>query len=295
MSKLPKAFQKFIVSIPIGHLVAQTIITAEIRAGVAFRQIEASVKEIGLIEPLAVFERSQKDFLVLDGNIRLEVLKASGASEAKCILATDDESYTYNRRVNSIPPIAQHLMLLEALRTGLTEERIAKSLNVDISVIRQKRDMLNGICPEAVEMLRDFKLNANIFALMRKMKPLRQVEVSEHMIANSAFSLTFMQALLYGTRPEMLVVRPRSREPKLRGEAASTRFSEESETLLKDLHGLEDSFGKDALTLTVCQRYVERLLKNAKVLRYLERRHDRSLGALQLWLEKRQLVGQGGS
>jgi hypothetical protein len=42
-------------------------------------------------------------------------------------------------------------MLLEALKTGLTEERIAAALNVSLESIRTKRDMLNGICPEAVQ------------------------------------------------------------------------------------------------------------------------------------------------
>jgi hypothetical protein len=180
-------------------------------------------------------------------------------------------------------------MLLEALRNGLTEERIAASLNVDISVIRRKRDMLHGICPEAVELLRDFKLNANIFQLMRKMKPLRQIEVADHMISNSAFSLSFVKALLYGTKPELLIDRPKTRDGKASSDAAANRFSIESDTLLTDLKGLEDSFGKDAVTLTVCQRYVEQLLKNVRVVRYLERRHAESLGALKLWLEKRLL------
>jgi hypothetical protein len=290
MNSLPKAFHNFIVSIPLGQIIPQSIISPEIRAGVAFRQIAASVKEIGLIEPLAVFQRSPTEYLLLDGHIRFDVLKANGANEVKCILAADDESYTYNRRVNSIPPIAQHLMLLEALRNGLTEERIAKSLDLDISVIRRKRDMLNGICAEVVAMLKDYKLNANVFSIMKKMKPLRQIEVAEHMIANSAFSLTFAQALLYGTKPEMLLVKRRYREVKTSADTASARrFSDESDSLLKDMRGIEDSFGKDALTLTVCQGYIERLLKNPKILRYLERRHDRSLGVLQLWLQKRQL------
>lgn len=285
---LPKAFQHFIVSIPLDQIVPQSSISAEIRAGSAFRQIAASVKEIGLIEPLAVFQRSQTEYLLLDGHIRLDVLKSIGASVARCILATDDESYTYNRRVNSIPPIAQHLMLLEALRNGLTEERIAKSLDLDISVIRRKRDMLNGICDEVVAMLKDFKLNANVFLIMKKMVPLRQIEVAEHMIANSAFSLTFAKALLFGTRPEMLLVRPKSREVKATADSIS--FSDESDSLMKGLRGIEDSFGKDVLTLTICQSYVERLLKNPKILRYLERRHEQSLGVLQSWLEKRQLA-----
>lgn len=291
MQTLPKAFQAFIVPIPIANIVPRMTPVREKAKGITFRQIEASIKEIGIIEPLVVFPRSPGEYLLLDGHVRLGILKENGVKEVKCIIATDDEAYTYNRRVNAIPPIAQHLMLLEALRSGLTEERIAASLNVDISVIRRKRDMLNGICEEAVELLRDYKLNANVFLLMRKMKPLRQVEVAEHMIANAAFSLTFVKALLYGTKPDMLVDPPKPRDGKGPADtAAVNRFSEESDSLLKDLKSLEESFGRDALALTVCQRYVERLLKSAKVTRYLERRHPDSLEALQLWLEKRQLA-----
>lgn len=290
MQTLPRAFQASTAVIPIANIVPRLSAVREKAKGTTFRQIEASIKEIGIIEPLVVFPRSPGEYLLLDGHVRLEILKANGATEVKCILATDDEAYTYNRRVNAIPPIAQHLMLLEALRSGLTEERIAASLNVDISVIRRKRDMLNGICEEAVELLRDYKLNANIFLVMKKMKPLRQVDVAEHMIANSAFSLTFIKALLYGTKPEMLVDRPKPREVKNPVDAAANRFAEESDSLLRDLKSLEESFGRDALALTVCQRYVERLLKSVKVNRYLERRHRESLGALQLWLEKRQLA-----
>src|SRR5258707_14231576 len=105
MNPLPKAFQHFIFSIPLAHIIPQSSISPETRKGVAFRQIAASEREIGLIEPLAVFQRSDVEYLLLDGHIRLDVLKDSGAKKARCILATDDESYTYNRRVNSIHPI----------------------------------------------------------------------------------------------------------------------------------------------------------------------------------------------
>jgi hypothetical protein len=290
MAPLPKAFQHFIISIPLARILPQAIVSRETKSSAAYRQITASVREIGLIEPLAVFPKSAQEYLLLDGHLRFEVLKEIGATEAKCILATDDEAYTYNRRINAIPPIAQHLMLLHALRNGLTEERIAISLDVDISVIRAKRDMLNGICDEAVEMLRDYKLNARIFSVMRKMKPIRQVEVAEHMIANSAFSYTFIRALLYGTKSDCLIEGPRHREAKPAIDAAMSRFAKESDSLLTDLKGLEDSFGKDALTLTVCQKYIEKILKNPKVVRYLERKHHESLDALRLWLEKRQLA-----
>ena len=77
--------------------------------------------------------------------------------------STDDEAYTYNRHVNHIPAIAQHFMLLEALKTGLTEERIAAALDVSLESIRARRDLLNGICPEVVQILIDKSVSPQVF------------------------------------------------------------------------------------------------------------------------------------
>ena len=88
----------------------------------------------------------------------------------------------------------------------------------------------------------------------------------------------------------MLVDEPKSREIKNAVDPARSRFALESDSLLRDLKRLEDSYGKDALILAVVQGYVERLLSNLRVSRYLERKHSESLNALQLWLQKRQLA-----
>lgn len=289
MSGLRAAFKQYIVSLPIEKIVPQNKISEDTKKSISYRQIVASIQEIGLIEPLVVYPESVNRFLLLDGHSRLEALKSAGAVEVRCILATDDEAYTYNRRVNSIPPVAQHLMLLEALRSGLSEERIAASLKVDVSVIRQKRDMLNGICKEAVELLRDRQVNARIFPYLRKMKPLRQVEAAEHMIANSSYSLTFVQALLYATKPELLNEKPKIPANVAPIEPSRNLLIQESEQLLKDLKRLQENFGKNALALTVCQGYIERLLKNPRVVKYLERRHKETLGAMQSWTQDRRL------
>ncbi len=78
-----------------------------------------------MIEPLVGYPRGPGDYLLLEGHVRLEILKSLGVTETKCLLSTGDEAYTYNRHVNHIPAIAQRFMLLEAPKNGLTEERIA--------------------------------------------------------------------------------------------------------------------------------------------------------------------------
>ena len=113
------AFQKNVVMLPIGIIVPQREITSGHRQGNFYKQLAASLKHMGLIEPLVVYPRAPGEYLLLDGHMRFEILKQIGVTEVKCLLSTDDEAYTYNRHANNIPAIAQHFMLLEALKNGL--------------------------------------------------------------------------------------------------------------------------------------------------------------------------------
>lgn len=267
------AFQKQIVTLPLEIILPQRAITKGQRDGEFYKQITASLKHIGLVEPLVVCPRAPGEYLLLDGHFRLEILKSLGITEAKCLLSTDDEAYTYNRHVNQIPPVAQHFMLLGALKNGLTEARIAAALHVSIDSIRTKRDMLNGICPEAVQILLEKSVSAQVFSILRKMKPIRQIEAAEHMVAGGTYTVPFARALLAVTKPEMLEEPPSARKLQATSEAARAMLEEQNEFLLRDLKSVEESYGTDALTLTVSCGYLERLLSNPKIARYVERYH----------------------
>jgi hypothetical protein len=171
-------------------------------------------------------------------------------------------------------------MLLEALKNGLTEERIAATLNVSLEAIRAKRDMLNGICPEAIQILQDRPVSPQIFALIRKMKPMRQIEAAEHMVAGATFTISFAKALLTVTKAEMLDEPPSPRSLEATSTAARAMLTEQNEFLLRDLKLVEESYGTDILSLTVSIGYIERLLDNTKISRYLERHHFDILQAL---------------
>jgi hypothetical protein len=164
-------------------------------------------------------------------------------------------------------------MLLEALKSGLTEERIAAALDVSLDSIRMKRDMLNGICPEAVQILIEKAVSPQVFAILRKMKAIRQIEAAEHMVAGGTYTIPFAKALMAVTKPEMLEGPPSSRKLQATSVAARSMLEEQNEFLLRDLKSVEESYGTDVLTLTVAFGYLERLLGNSKIERYLERYH----------------------
>jgi ParB-like chromosome segregation protein Spo0J len=278
------AFERFILSLPVSVIRPQREVTPSVRKSAFYKQIAASLEHIGLIEPLVVFEKPGTGYLLLDGHLRLEIMKSMKWSEVRCIIARDDEAYTYNKRVNYVPPVAQHFMLLEVLKNGVSEERVAAALNVDIHTVRLKRDLLKGICAEVVDLLHDRHLNAQVFAILRRMKPLRQIEATEHMIASDTFSVIFAKAILAFTKPEMLVDPDSKRTIQAQSAAGKALLENESDGLLRDLKAVEDSYGADVLTLTVSCGYLERLLENSKVTKYLERNHLDTLRALRALL-----------
>ena len=276
------AFEKQVVVLPIDIIVPQKEITESHRKEDFYKQLTASLKHIGLIEPLVVYPRGPGDYLLLEGHMRLEILKSMGIREVKCLLSTDDEAYTYNRHVNHIPAIAQHFMLLEALKTGLTEERIAAALDVSLESIRIRRDLLNGICPEVVQILIDKSISPQVFGILRKMKPVRQIEAAEHMVAGGTYTIPFAKALLAVTKPEMLEGHAASsKKLQATSMAARSMLEEENDFLLRDLKSVEESYGTDVLTLTVTCGYLDRLLENPKIERYLARHHVEILQTLQ--------------
>jgi RepB plasmid partitioning protein/ParB/Sulfiredoxin domain len=266
------AFQPSLVVLPIPCIVPLKEVPAALRRTSKYQQIATSLQHVGLIEPLVVFPIGKDQYWLLDGHVRLDILKGNQVGEVKCLLATDDETYNYNKRVNFLPAIAEHHMILKALANGVSEQRIAAALNVDVANIRKKRSLLDGICSEAAALLKEKRITGKALGVLRRMKPIRQIEAAELMIASNSFSTTFVKALLIGTKPEYLC-EPLKPESKIDTAERETLMEEETAGLLKDLKAVEESYGTDILNLIVCCRYAAALLKNSGVKKYVDKQH----------------------
>ena len=246
-----------------------------------YRQIAASIQEIGIIElPVVARERNGK-FLMLDGHLRFEVLKELGVGLVSCLVTTDDEAFTYNKRINRLATIQEHRMILKAIENGVPEERIAKALDVNVSNIRHKRRLLEGICPEAAELLKDRHCPMYTFQSLRKMKPMRQVEVVELMIAMDSYSVSYSKALLAATPQDQLVDTGKPKSFKGISAEQIARMETEMANLQREMKLIEDSYGPDHLNLVLARGYLVSLLGNDGVVRYLAQNHSEILGELQ--------------
>ncbi|GAB1392823.1 plasmid partitioning protein RepB C-terminal domain-containing protein [Rhodocyclaceae bacterium] len=237
-----------------------------------YQQIKASIQEVGLIEPLSVARPDiyKDEFLLLDGHLRVLALKELGETEAPCLIAKDDETFTYNNRINRLSTIQEHYMLRRAIDRGVSKERLARAFNLDISSIDRRINLLEGVAAGAVVLLRDQQFNPEVARVLRKMRPERQVEAVELMIAANAITVTYAEALLNATAPEQLA----DHRPPARGKAAVTpeqmeKIEREMEKVQGQFRQVEQTYGTDLLHLTIAKGYLTRLLANAAVQRYL--------------------------
>ena len=274
------SFQQQVLELPLDQLTA--LKEAEPRAFSTrkCKQLRASLEHIGLIEPLAIFPQDKDRFLVVNGNLRLHILRELGVTRARCTVALDDESYTYNKRVNALSPITEHFMILKAIANGVTEERIAVGLNIDVKAIRNRRSLLDGICPEVVDLLKDKRVGSRTFFYLRKMKPMRQIEAVELMISEKNYTVAFASAIFGVTSSEQLVM-PEKREARSSGSRSTSLLEETTDSLIGDLAAARRTYGQDVLALTVVSRCLDNLIQNAEVARYLEHNHSEVLSELQ--------------
>jgi RepB plasmid partitioning protein/ParB-like nuclease domain len=285
-SSAKAGFELRTVLLPIASITARMTPTTEVRKSRKYRQIATSIAHLGLVEPLVVSPGKAGMFLLLDGALRLDILKQRNELEVRCILATDDEGYTYNKRVNQLSNIGEHYMILKALSNGVSEKDISVALSVDVESIRRKRSMLDGICPEVVELLTNRRVAVQTYCLLKKMKPIGQIQAAERMIHANNYSTKMAKALLTITKPE-LMANPEKVSRSSPGSSAKLEvLQQESEALLTDLKHVEESYATQALDLTLGLGYVERLLTNPRVGKYLAKHH------VELLSEFNKLLGE---
>jgi ParB-like chromosome segregation protein Spo0J len=273
------AFEGRLIILPTEAVISVREPSEKMRESAKYRRIAQSIAEVGVIEPLVVARPAAGEtrYLLLNGNIRFAILVERGEADVRCLVSSDDEAFTYNKRINRLATIQEHYMIVRALKRGVSEEKLARALNVDVKAIKRKRLMLDGICPEVVDLLKDRTISIHMIEVLRKMKSTRQIEAVELMMALGNFSCSYARALLAATRQGDLA---QSDKPKKVGNMTPeqmARLEREMSTLNQDFRALEASYGDDVLQLVISAGYVGRLIGNAAIERYLAKRQPELL------------------
>jgi ParB-like chromosome segregation protein Spo0J len=276
-------FEDDCVTLPIDAILPLRTLGKNAKSSRKYRQIVASIAQIGIVEPPVVVPNPDKSatWLLLDGHLRIEALKDDGVQEVECLVSTDDEAFTYNRQVSRLAPIQEHRMIRKAIERGVREEKIAAALDLGTRSIQKKIKLLDGLSEEAIAILKDKPCTNAVFDALRKMKTMRQIEAAELLVNANNYSVAYVKAILAGTPQAQLVESSKPKKVKGITPEAMARMEQELARLQEGIASIQDTYGQDHLHLTVIKAYVGRLLGNARIVRYLAQNHPEFLGEFQ--------------
>ena len=144
---------------------------------------------------------------------------------------------------------------------------------MDIKLIRRRRTLLDGICSEAVELLKDKSVNPATFRVLKRMKPLRQMETAELMTTAGNFTASYAKALLAATRQVDLAKPDQPKKIAGMSPEQMARMEREMSSLHQDFKQIEASYGDDILHLVIASGYLAKLVGNHEIERFLSQYH----------------------
>jgi len=298
-SRIAWGFEAESINVALDALVPLKALHDDVKLSAKYRQIVTSIQAVGLVEPPVVTPDAASPgvYFIVDGHLRVEALRELGTARVDCLVSTDDEAFTYNKRVNRLSPPQEHRMIARAIERGVPEARLAEALGINIAAVQRRARLMDGIDDAVADLLRDAPCSFAVFDVLRKMGPLRQREAAELMLGHNNFGRPFALALLAATPDVQLAAgRRRRKEPD---NATVTR--EQVARLERELAGLqvqikavEETYGLDNLHLTVAKAYVVKLLGNAHVVRWLAQHRPEYLAEFQSIAELTSLPADAG-
>ncbi len=237
-----------------------------------FERILASVKAIGLIEPLIVFPEGDA-FVITDGVQRYRALLEIGVETVPCIVGRQREAFTGNRMVNRVSPVQETRMIQKSLEE-LDEKTIAAALNLSQIAHRLKKTLLKHLHPDIAAALDQGAITRTCATELTYVKPERQCEILSAMKGYKDFSVAFARSLILKTPPGQRDTRRRRKHNPW------NKSAQKKNDLLKKLAEAEqkhDFYSRlykqytiDLLRLAI---YARTLLTNARIRAHLEQHH----------------------
>jgi hypothetical protein len=161
-------------------------------------------------------------------------------------------------------------MIRRALDRGISSTKLAKGLCIEVSLLQKKSSLLDGICAEVVEILKDRTFSAEVMQVLRKMKPTRQIECAELMVSANRVTASYARCLLGGTQPSMLVDGKRPTRPAVLSQEQVVRMENEMTNLLGQYKIAEQTHGDDMLNLMLARGYIVKLTDNTRAMKYMQ-------------------------
>ena len=244
-----------------------------------FLRILASIRAIGLIEPLCVYPENG-GYVILDGYLRFRACDELGIEAVPCIVYEDKEAYTFNRMVNRLSGYQEMRMLRKSLET-LDEQTIADALGMKTIRYRLAPKLVEQLHPKVAEAFEADLLGKTAAMEVACVKTPRQAEMIKEMKRVNDYSPAFIRALVLKTPPEL---RNPKRSPRKSWSEDNAKRKElvarleEAEKQHDFYTGLYRQYSADLLKMAL---YVRKVITTPKIQSRMEQHHAATLKELQ--------------
>ncbi len=243
------------------------------------KRIEASLRAVGLLEPLIVFPLGDS-YEILDGNLRYRLLLEMGVETVPCLIGAEREAFTGNRMVNQLSASQEMRMLRKSLEE-LDEKTIAAALGISNVRGRLNINVMKKLEPSVAKAFEASKLNLQCCKELAHVKPERQAEILQLMDSCKDYSVTFVRGLVLKTPSSKRAKANGAKTPWARTEAPKSDLLKKLREAVLQLvfyTGLYRLYTTNLLKLVI---YVRGLIANPRVKEYLGQHHPQQLDTFE--------------
>jgi hypothetical protein len=254
---------------PVENLSPSRSIPVNVRSSNKYKQILTSIAEIGLIEPIIIFISDNGEHKVLDGHLRIEALKDLTITHAHCLISPVEDTYSYNKRVNHLTILQEQRMLQKAVESGVSVEKLCAVLGLSQGIINTRLRISEGISKEALALLADKNVSQNVFDVLRKIKPHKQMDFVTTMVTLNNVTKKFALSMLHALPAEHLVRKPDNAPEDKDMVKTLARLEKEMAALQVETQDIQNEFAENNLNLMVVRSYIAKLLSKNEIIHWL--------------------------
>jgi len=274
-SPIRRDFADELLWLPIAAIAPRRVVTRRQRQSIQYQRLLASLRMVGLVEPLVVFRRKDATggYFLLDGHLRLTALRRLRQEPIRCIEALSEEGFTYNWHVDRLSPNQSRWLVQRALQYGIPEERLTLALDANPRAPLRKQLNFEGIAPEVVQHLRNHPIAPATVDILRKLTPARQIAVIELMAISGTYTTSYAKVLLLASKQQELVNSAKAKRASGLAATSFVRSRYDTPGPQRAWRQIEASYGEDVMRLIIAAPYFRKLLENERVRKHLAVHH----------------------
>ena len=169
---------------------------------ISYNSILSSIREVGIIQPLVVcISPNNGKYKILDGHVRFYTLRELKQKYVYCIIANDNERYTFDAQINNLSTFQKAAMIAKAVKNRVSVKRIASALGISEKQILSDMNVTEGLDGKVVEILKTANVTSKSLRELKRVRNARQIQIAQMMKSSNNYSFTFVSSLVSASLP----------------------------------------------------------------------------------------------